>query len=347
MNELSKHISTLLKVHGYAIIPGFGGFVLSHVPSVVSKDMKTIKAPSSEIAFNKGMIVNDGLLIQSYMVNCNLSYPAAERKVKSLVSELNDSIYGKGEVDLPEIGLLKMSVSGVITFAPGKCAATDTRLFGLSDIEMPLLAELQKKESVVIPLHADKPKKGINVWNYIQYAAACVAVVVLYFSSSVSLDNSSLHRYDNMASILPVTINLEPANVGQVMILEDESSDLVSNEKDMSIVEKTINAELEAKESNVHSIVKSKEEQIIKHQPVGEIKRYHIVVASLAPEDDTENAVAMLKKEGFIGAMSVEGNGRVRIILKSYANFEEAVRESEEVRKNTRFKDAWVLTKKI
>ena len=87
MNELSKHISSLLKVHGYAIIPGFGGFVLRHVPSSVSKDLRVIKAPSSEIGFNKGMTVNDGFLIQAYMVNSNLSYPAAERESISVVKK--------------------------------------------------------------------------------------------------------------------------------------------------------------------------------------------------------------------------------------------------------------------
>lgn len=342
MNELSKHISTLLKVHGYAIIPGFGGFVLRHVPSSVSKDLRVIKAPSSEIGFNKGMTVNDGFLIQTYMVNSNLSYPAAERKVKTVVAEMNDCLYGKGELDLPEIGVLKMSVSGTVTFVAKHLSVVDARLYGLSDFEMPLLADIrkqQKKNEVVV---AEKPVRKINLWNYAQYAAACVAVIVLYFSSSVSIDNSSLHRYDNMASMLPATIIFEPSGVENVMVLEDDCDEV----KDVSVVKK----KNEIKPQPVkEQVTASKEIKPVENssKKIDTVKKYHIVVASLAPEDDADNAVAELKKEGYSEAMSIAGDNRVRIILKSFANFEEAVRESDLIRETTKFKDAWVLTKRI
>lgn len=332
MNELSKNISSLLIEHGYAIIPGFGGFVLHHVSSEITDSGRLLSAPASEIAFNEKLKVDDGLLVQSYMKNSNLSFSTAARKVKSVVGELEDELYGKGELTFPGIGCLKMSIRGNISFSATNDRLADTNLFGLQDLEIQLLADIKAAQPKVSVAGEHKVRK-VSVWSYAQYAAACVVAIVLYFSSAVSIDNSSVHRYDNMASMLPSTSVMEINGKVSVEVVEDK--DLPEPE-----VKTVSEPEIEAK-----PVAEVKKAETV--APVSSVKRYHIVIASLALEDDSEHAVNILKKEGYTGAFALRSDSRIRIVLKSFENFEEAVKESENIRETTKFKDAWVLTKRI
>lgn len=340
MNELSVYILNLLREHGYAIVPGFGGFVSRHVPSKIAEGGRVIKSPSAEIGFNENLKANDGLLIQSYMEKSGISYPAAEKKVKSLVVDLNEKLHGEGRVIFDGIGVISLTIRGSVVFSGKSTASFDTSLYGLEDVHVRLLSELSRP--VIAPAKENRGKtRRVQFGTYIQYAAACVAVVVLYFLSSVSIDNSSLHRYDNMASVLPsmnlfdakdaetlkVFVEEEPELTSESVNKDSESADMAETESKPEVVKQEVKPE-----SGLNAV---------------SVKRYHIVVASLALDDDSDYVVESLKKEGYNGANALKGEGRVRIILDSFENFDDALREAESVRANTRFKDAWVLTRKL
>lgn len=339
MNELSVYILNLLGKHGYAIVPGFGGFVSRHVPSKITEGGRVIKSPSSEIGFNENLKANDGLLIQSYMEKSGISYPAAEKKVRSLVVDLNEKLHGEGRVIFDGIGVVSLTIRGSVVFSGKSTASFDTSLYGLEDVHVRLLSELSRP---VIATAKERGKtKSVQFGIYMQYVAACVAVIVLYFLSSVSIDNSSLHRYDNMASVLPsmnlfdgkdaetlkVFVEEEPELACESVNKESESADMAETESKPEVIKQNVKPESSFKAVSV--------------------KRYHIVVASLALDDDSDYVVESLKKEGYNGANALKGEGRIRIILDSFENFDDALREAESVRANTRFKDAWVLTRKL
>lgn len=328
MNDLSIHISGLLRKYGYAVIPGFGGFVSHHVHSCIKEKGRIIIPPSSEIGFSENLNINDGLLVQSYMEYLGISYSAAEKKVKAVVHELNDSLHEEGKVDFAGIGTLSVTMNGVVVFEDYKNTVVDTSFYGLENIHVRLLTEL---DNINIPENKSVARRKISLGTYVQYAAACVVVIMLYFLSSVSIDNSSLYRYDNMASMIPQTnIFYGTTTLSSDVFIEEDC------EKTSAIDKKyTESVDLiKLKDSYPDNIVAKKE-------------IYHIIIASLGLEDNYNDIIEDLKDGGYRGARVLKGDGRIRIAIKSFENFEEALKEAENIRNNTQYKDAWVLTKKI
>lgn len=328
MNDLSKHISKLLKEYGCVIIPDFGGFVSQHMTSRILEKGKIVSPPYSEIGFNENLKINDGLLVQSYMIEDGISYPAAEKKVMRVSKEMKELLYRNGELALPGIGHMRMSMSGHMIFTACKDTLVDTNTFGLDTIEIPLLSELKKEREKSSREDRHYNVKQ-NVWSYTQYAAACIVVLMLYFSSSVSIDNTSLYRYDNKASVISAPSFVDEKIVPEVEVITD---DITEDEAPVMM-------------DNIANVEKS-EEQTTQSEIHSESGKYHIIVASLGDGDDVDIVVSKLKKEGYSSAGVIKGDGRIRVSIESFADYNEAVKKSEVIRNTTKYKDAWVLNKK-
>lgn len=347
MKDLSIHISDLLRKHGCAIVPGFGGFVSNDMPARIMDNGKSIVRPGSIIGFNENLTLNDGLLIQSYMQKDDLSYAAAERKVRYVVKEMKDLLSAEGMVDIPSVGCIQSDMNGRLSFTAYNDVLVESKYYGLFDLELQLVADLKKKTTVVLTEKQNKRKEKLNLWGYAQYAAACVVVLILYFSSSVSIDNSSLHRYDNQASLIPATSLFVCPTVADVTVIEDMTEKTVTT--DVSEQNET-NLSVESSDSNDNKITENDSETKDAAVSIEDVKpnnRYHIVVASLNVSDDTDKMLKSLKDNGYSDAFVIESKNRIRVILKSYSNSEDAMAALKEVRKNASFKDAWVLNQKL
>ena len=67
MIELAKHIEVLLLENDCVIVPGLGGFIAHYRSSIYNKEMREFYPPVRTIGFNPKLVMNDGLLVQSYM----------------------------------------------------------------------------------------------------------------------------------------------------------------------------------------------------------------------------------------------------------------------------------------
>ena len=76
MIELSKHIEVLLLENDCVIVPGLGGFIAHKRQAAYSIQKGEFMPPLRTIGFNPQLIMNDGLLVQSYMQRtCKLLTP--------------------------------------------------------------------------------------------------------------------------------------------------------------------------------------------------------------------------------------------------------------------------------
>ena len=71
-----------------------------------------------------------------------------------------------------------------------------------------------------------------------------------------------------------------------------------------------------------------------------------MIVASLPTLSDAERILKGYKQNGYSEATIVEGNGRFRIALYSFADKVSASKKQNELKQIDAFKDAWVLTSK-
>lgn len=333
MKDLSKHISNLLREHGYVIIPDFGGFVSQHMSSCISENGRVVSSPYSEIGFNENLKMNDGLLVQSYMTEDGISYPAAEKKILRISRELKETLYRDGELMLPDVGYFRLSMGGHLIFTACKDTLVDTNTFGLTSLDIPLLSEL-KKERAKSTRNEKQYKAKYNLWSYTQYAAACIVVIMLYFSSSVSIDNTSLYRYDNKASVMPAPSFVDDKKNSEFEVITEEST------------EETLPAVAENKSEENVSDARDVHEEEFETNINSKPGKYHIIIASLGAGDDVDAVVSKLKRDGYVNAGVIRGDGRIRVSIESFADYDEALNQSEKLRNTTKYKDAWVLTKK-
>ena len=87
MIELAKHIEVLLLENDCVIVPGLGGFIAHYRSCVYNEDTGEFCPPARTIGFNPQLVMNDGLLVQSYMQAYNTDFPDATRKNRKARTE--------------------------------------------------------------------------------------------------------------------------------------------------------------------------------------------------------------------------------------------------------------------
>ena len=74
--------------------------------------------------------------------------------------------------------------------------------------------------------------------------------------------------------------------------------------------------------------------------------KYHIIVSSLATSDDAQRMLKEYNQKGYHEASVIQGNGRFRIALCSFADKNEAYRKLNVLKQEEAFKSAWMLSSK-
>ena len=92
MIELAQHIEVLLLENDCVIVPGLGGFIAHNRPAAYHADSHTFEPPMRTVGFNPRLVINDGLLVQSYMQTYNTDFPDATRKIEKTVQALKEQL---------------------------------------------------------------------------------------------------------------------------------------------------------------------------------------------------------------------------------------------------------------
>ena len=115
--NIEQIISLLIHKFDCVIIPGFGGFISEYKNAYVEKDSNFIFPPNKQIAFNKNLLHNDGLLINELASLQRKSYKEAEVKVSLFVESLNDNLNLHKKVNIKGVGDLILSEDNTILFS--------------------------------------------------------------------------------------------------------------------------------------------------------------------------------------------------------------------------------------
>lgn len=205
MKELARHIEVLLLENDCVIVPGLGGFI-AHNKAAEFKDSANVFCPPVRtIGFNPQLIINDGLLAQSYMQAYDTDFPDASRKIESVVSQIKDSLYKNGQAELENIGTLYYTMAGVYGFEPYQNAFFSPSLYGLGSFSISPLSELKPvKETIVEPRimietvpssdeeRKTKAKQRHIIKRMAEHAVGIAAAVILFFVLSVPVENTYL-----------------------------------------------------------------------------------------------------------------------------------------------------------
>lgn len=382
MKELARHIEVLLLENDCVIVPGLGGFI-AHNKAAEFKDSANVFCPPVRtIGFNPQLIINDGLLAQSYMQAYDTDFPDASRKIESVVSQIKDSLYKNGQAELENIGTLYYTMAGVYGFEPYQNAFFSPSLYGLGSFSISPLSELKPvKETAVEPRimietvpsceedRKEKAKQRHIIKRMAEHAVGIAAAVILFFVLSVPVENTYLDNssyaslgaetmLDAIRSKSMATTSLETKDIKQNNATNRRNN--VNTLRPVAVKSvKVEKAEPKAsKEVKVLPAVAKKEvvkTEAVKAETKGtkevqksnssQNKGMFIIVASLPTMQDAEKELAKFKKQGYEEATILTSDNRYRIALDSYTDKSKAYEKINELRKDEQFKTAWLLNK--
>lgn len=115
-NNISHHISTLLRRNDCVIIPGVGAFVATRREAALVGDVLT--PPAREITFNPAMTHDDGLLAASVSRRMKISFEQARERVGAEAALLQRRLTAEGAVTIARVGTLRRRSGGRIEFRP-------------------------------------------------------------------------------------------------------------------------------------------------------------------------------------------------------------------------------------
>ena len=382
MKELARHIEVLLLENDCVIVPGLGGFI-AHNKAAEFKDSANVFCPPVRtIGFNPQLIINDGLLAQSYMQAYDTDFPDASRKIESVVSQIKDSLYKNGQAELENIGTLYYTMAGVYGFEPYQNAFFSPSLYGLGSFSISPLSELKPvKETIVEPRimietvpSSDEDRKAKAKQRHIikrmaEHAVGVAAAVILFFVLSVPVENTYLDNssyaslgaetmLDAIRSKSMATASLETTDIRQnntqnrrnnVNTLRPVAVKSVKVEKAEPETSKEVKASpaVVKKETVKTEAVKAETKSTKEVQKSNTVqnKGLFVIVASLQTMQDAEKELAKFKKQGYDEATILASDNRFRIALYRYTDKSKAYEKINELRKDEQFKTAWLLNK--
>ena len=374
MIELSKHIEVLLLENDCVIVPGLGGFIAHKRQATYSISKGEFMPPLRTIGFNPQLIMNDGLLVQSYMQAFNTDFPDATRRIEKTVAEMKDQLYQQGQVTLNNVGTIYYNMNGGYAFEPTAASYFTPSLYGLESFTLPQLQPLPVSSSPkqLLPKvneQTEKSKKHFSLRHFTRNIVAIAAAVCLFFVLSVPVENTYMDdaNYASLGSIsmfdairnqsVATSIQTTPKTaVAQKAVKKQTGEKRVRNNvntlKPVVVKTEKIAAAPAAKTAVTKTTTAKVETKAAKSskqastQPAASKKTAYIIVASLPTSNDAQRELKKFQQKGYKNCQVLESNGRFRIALDSYATSGEAYQKVQTLRKQEEFKSAWVFTSK-
>lgn len=353
MKSLAQHIELLLRNNDCVILPGFGGFVAHTTPAYYISEEHLYYPPSRSLSFNAALTMNDGLLVQSYMLSYQVDYARACYMVDIALDKLLDTLDEEGTAILPHIGTLQQDIYGTIQFTPETVGISSPSFFGLSSFLIQDLATLKQKAQ---PPHVVEQPKGIithdekNINLHIDkrvirqiMSTAAILLLLLMISTPIGKEKPTNIASLNLTAIAvsqpDATIQAEVPTVSDTIFQSLSISEVTTTTVPTAEtpikepVTTAFSAETEIPTSQVQEVV----------LPAHPEKLYHIIVASLPNHRGAEETLAQYIAKGYSNASLIERDDRFRISLKHFTEKNAANEFLKELRTNKEFENAWLL----
>ena len=343
MLRIIEHIEQMLSVHDCVIIPGFGGFVLQVTPTWYNAEAHRFEPLHKELVFNETLQHNDGLLIESYRQSEATDYRSAYRLVQADVAELNALLERDGQVEMAPIGVFRRGEEGQLIFE----ASRDTDWLNASMFGLPAFTIEPLAEELPIPMNVEKMEKRRPDVYYIpvnrrlvRWVAAAVVAIVVFLSASTSIEEVNRSAY---------TASFVPTEMLNANMQKDEPSP-AEPEPTSTKVEVTPRAETKpAPVEKPKAETKVAKAPVPKREAVKTVeaapqKRYYIVIASLASSEQAAQFMKGVGQKDCPNMAVLQTKGKYRVYADRFTDKAAAEKYQNTLRKNPKYKDAWLFT---
>ena len=145
MEELSLHIEYLLLRHDCVIVPGLGAFIVRRQGARIDHSQGLVYPPTREVAFNREVKTDDGLLAHSLARRNMLPYEEGREMMHRAVAEIKEHLLLEGEVTLGHVGTLVVGEESRIQFHPYRRSQSEAFASGYTAASLKVAAK-EKEE---------------------------------------------------------------------------------------------------------------------------------------------------------------------------------------------------------
>lgn len=332
--DLAVYIYDLLLEHDCVIVPGFGGFIANYKSAEIDHVLHCISPPSKNIAFNKNLNANDGLLLH-YISNREIcSYSEATEKVSEWVAKTQQLLLKNEEINLSKIGKLSNDIERNLQFVPDSKVNFLKSSFGLRTLNVAPI--LRGKSAATIEVQAKhRPSyELLNTANSRRRSMATVIILFLLLFGIVGLMNSPIHPKSlnlNSASVLnclETIFRKEEVTVKPVIKVEVPTIATVTEEmaQPISTSQDKENVQSKVETASVSSA------------------GYYIIVGAFAEQQNISRAEdSILEHIPNAVIFKEQYNGLTRVGYKAGSTFRESLSQLNTAQ--NRDSDCWLLTK--
>ncbi|PID93611.1 MAG: hypothetical protein CSA95_06785 [Bacteroidetes bacterium] len=360
---LSDAIRELLYQHDCVIIPDFGGLLLHYQPATVHPVTHLFSPPSKDLAFNRNLSVNDGLLANHIARKHQQSYDEVVSELSLWVQETRDALNATHQVSIEGIGTFLQDEENNLQFIAEKGTNFYKEAYGLPDFSSPAIIRNHtiKKEPLVTPL----PPEPSQWQRFRRVAAIFFPAAILTGAVLLSFLNSQSDQKISYSGILVSCNRSTPSQqekpLSQPVPMEKEES---TEQPITPEEEKAPDTTLYIKEEQPETPPPPQEPTPVHTQttpqhgdpsrdfnakfkaPDTPGKRYYIIVGSYNTSHQADQRVEALRINHHFDAYVINKSkkGTFRVSIESYLHLETAQTRLETIRETIN-KEAWLLRK--
>ena len=251
-----------------------------------------------------------------------ITYRDAMVRVENATAQLLQRLKEAGELNLDEIGTLKLNGESAIEFHPCNGKLLNAPYYGLPEIRIRPHNQLKKEPSTSQQPYTAPDTIYIPVNKKVLKRIASVAAIVAFiicFSLPVNTGRSVSALNAGMIPSLPPAVENIPAKSKSAQILQFDTT---------GVTEETSPAKTKNK-------LPAQTENAI---------AYYIIVGSFPNNKSAEKELDKLKNKGFESSGIIIRNGRIRLYPAKFGSKEEAETQLPFYKKQLNRDDAWIFS---
>ncbi|HOY30692.1 MAG TPA: SPOR domain-containing protein [Bacteroidales bacterium] len=209
--KVLQYISELLLQHDCVIVPGFGGFIATHIPAGIQPVINSFSPPRKEILFNSDIKHNDGLLASYIAQKENIPFGDALAMIQHFVEDCLQILNNKGKLEILHVGTLVLDSNNYFRFQQDMEHNLLLSSFGLANFISPAIQRegIEKRIGKVFSEKKIKPAehKPSEVWAKVALISVPAAAVFVWAFVNVGTITDVTHNYTNLTSVFSVKEN--------------------------------------------------------------------------------------------------------------------------------------------